>query len=422
MNNTNVEMTDIRTPDTQMAGAPAAHPHAVAGRHAMAHPHAAGLQPTGGGRPSYTKDDFAFSPFVLFYEVTRACDLACKHCRACAQPKPHAMQLSTHMAQMLLEEIASFPKPPLLVFTGGDPMKREDIFDLVSCAVDLRLTTAMTPSATPLVTRAAINQLKDAGLARLAVSMDGIDAATHDGFRGVAGSFDRTLEIMRNSREVGLPQQVNTTITPANVHQVDEMAEMLSKENIVLWSVFFLVPVGRGLAQDRITPMQYEEVFGKLWEHSKSKPYAIKTTEAPHYRRFVLNRSDNPQKEASGFAPGSIRRAPLGVVDGKGVMFVSHTGGIYPSGFMPLRCGHFPEESIIDVYQKSEWMMKLRDSDLLHGKCGVCEHRHSCGGSRARAYAVTGDPLGAEPDCVHVPTAWKAAAEGKTASTGIAAA
>jgi AdoMet-dependent heme synthase len=363
------------------------------------------------GPPAYTQDDFAHSPFVLFYEVTRACDLACKHCRACAQPIPHPNQLTTDRSRELVSQIARFPKPPVLIFTGGDPMKRSDIFELTEHAVSEGLQVAMTPSATPLMTRGAVARLKDAGLSRLALSLDSPDPETHDAFRGVVGSFDRTLEILGWAREIGLPIQVNTTITRRNVDQVDAMADTLSSLGIVLWSVFFLIPVGRGLAEERVPPEQYEKVFERLWVHARSRPYGIKTTEAHHYRRFVLQRQGDPQRQPGGGGPpGRIQRAPLGVNDGKGVIFVSHTGSVYPSGFMPLLCGRFPDESVIDVYQTSALLQSLRDGDRLKGKCGVCEYRRICGGSRARALAVTRDPLGAEPDCVYVPEAWKESA------------
>jgi len=365
--------------------------------------------------PSYTQEDFAHSPFVAFYEVTRACDLLCKHCRACAQPYRHPRELTAEQSRTLIEQFAAFPKPPVLVFTGGDPMKRPDIYDLVRHAVASGLQTAMTPSATPLVTPEAVRGLQEAGISRLALSLDGADAETHDVFRGVPGSFARTLEILADARSIGLPIQVNTTITRRNVHQVDAMAEFLASLGIVLWSVFFLIPVGRGLAEQRIAPEAYEAVFEKLWNHAQKQPYGIKTTEAHHYRRFVLQRQGDPQRqpERNGgmgrdstmppLRPSTIRRAPIGVNDGKGVMFVSHTGSVYPSGFMPILCGKFPRDSIVDVYQKSPLFQALRDGDRLKGKCGVCEYRHICGGSRARAYALTRDPLAAEPDCVYVP-------------------
>ncbi|MDV2494966.1 MAG: TIGR04053 family radical SAM/SPASM domain-containing protein [bacterium] len=353
----------------------------------------------------YGRVDFHRSPFLVFWEITQACDLVCKHCRACAQPDRHPEELTLPLCHKLIEQLASFPQRPILVLTGGDPMKRDDVFEVIRAGIDAGLTVTMTPSATPLVTPQAIEQLKAAGLSRLAVSIDGVDAATHDAIRGVPGSFHLALQIIREARAVGLPVQINTMVSRRNVEQVDAMAELIVDLDIMLWSVFFLVPVGRGTAEERIEPEQYEEGFERLWHHAQRKPYSIKTTEAHHYRRFVLQRGGNPQRGA-GEAAGHtdrIQRAPLGVSDGKGCMFVSHIGQIFPSGFLPIEAGRFPRDSIVDVYQNARIFKELRDPDGFGGKCGRCEFRHVCGGSRARAYAVTGDYLAAEPDCIYQP-------------------
>ncbi|MCC7349945.1 MAG: radical SAM protein [Phycisphaerales bacterium] len=350
-------------------------------------------------RLAYGEGDFAHSPLLVFYEVTRACNLLCVHCRADAQRKAHPLELRNSDARKLIDQLTTFPRPPLLVLTGGDPIKREDIFDLVRYASKKGLEVAMTPSATPLVTGEVIERLHDEGLHRFAVSLDGADAATHDGFRRVPGSFARTLAIIEKAIAVGLPVQINTTIAQHNVEQVERIAEVLERYEIVLWSVFFLVPTGRGLAGERLSGEQIEEVFGRLMAQSRRRRFAIKTTEAPHYRRFLIQqRKDRPQ-----MPPGAMRM--VGTNDGKGVMFVSHIGEIFPSGFLPVECGRFPKDSVVDVYQNSSLFKSLRDPDQLGGKCGVCDYRSMCGGSRARSYAMSGDPLAAEPDCVYVPQA-----------------
>lgn len=261
----------------------------------------------------------------------------------------------------------------------------------------------MTPSATPLLTRSALERLRDVGLSRLALSLDGVDAKTHDAFRGVPGSFDRTFEILSDARAVGLPLQVNTTITSTNLNQIDGIANLLASSGIVLWSVFFLVPVGRGALLARISPQEYEWAFERLCHHARHQPYAIKTTEAPHFRRFLLRHRAEVKETYEFLNRGQGSRAPLGINDGKGVMFIDHSGRVFPSGFLPIECGRFPDCSVVETYQSSDVFRKLRDPDQLNGKCGICEFRHACGGSRARAYAVTGDPLAPEPDCIYEP-------------------
>jgi radical SAM protein len=358
--------------------------------------------------PDYSTCDFGTSPLMFYYEVTLACDLVCKHCRASAQEKADPAELSTDQAKALMDQIAGFPRRPMLVMTGGDPLKRADLFPLIRHAVAAGLQVALTPSATPLATFEAFAQAREAGVRRLGISLDGADAATHDAFRGWPGSFDRTLEMLANARKLDLSVQLNTSITRRNVYQIDALAELLAGQGIAMWSVFFLVPVGRGAEEQRITPEQYEEVFERLWHHAQHQPYAVKTTEAPHYRRFVLERGGDPLAGPEGIADGAARRghrAPLGVGDGRGIMFVSHTGEIYPAGFLPLGCGRFPQNSVVDVYQKHPVFLALRNPDRFKGRCGICEYRQVCGGSRARAYAVTGDYLASEPDCVYIPRA-----------------
>ena len=375
------------------------------------------------GQSPYTRDDFAHSPLLVFYETTRACDLACRHCRADAQVRRHPGELTTLQARRLIAELTVFPRPPLLVFTGGDPLKRPDVFELVSHASELGLATAMTPSATPLVTPEAISRLKFSGLHRLAVSLDGATARTHDRFRRVRGSFVRTLEIVRAAHGCGLPVQVNTTLASHNLGELDAMAQVLAAlPGVVMWSVFFLVPTGRAAdpgAADvtRLSADETEAAFATLWRHARRQPYAVKTTEAPHYRRFVAQkvaalRRESPDPPGGPFVPGGrpgpAAAAPhfVGTNDGKGVVFVGHTGEIFPSGFLPIHCGRFPFDSVVQVYQKAALFRALRDPDRLGGKCGACEFRGVCGGSRARAFAVSGDPLGEEPDCAYVPRGW----------------
>jgi len=359
------------------------------------------------GRPNFDRD-----PFVVFWELTRACDLACEHCRACAQPNRHRNELTTEQARALIDDLAGFDRKPVLVVTGGDPMKREDVEEVVGYASERGLTPAMAASVTPLLTGEALGRLKAAGLRRLALSLDGADAATHDGVRRVAGSFDRTLEAAGAARAIDLPLQINTTVMTHNVDQLEAVADLVERTGAVLWAVFFLVPVGRGQASQRIAAEAYEAVFETLWQEAARRPFSIKTTEAHHWRRFVLQRKGDPQRGPGEAAAGSgrsgpVQRAPLGVSDGKGCLFISHTGQVFPSGFMPCEAGRFPRDSVVTTYRDDELFRRLRDPEQLKGKCGVCEYRKVCGGSRARAFALSGDEMAPEPDCVYRPKGWR---------------
>ncbi|QDU89805.1 Antilisterial bacteriocin subtilosin biosynthesis protein AlbA [Pirellulimonas nuda] len=358
-------------------------------------------------RPTHLRSRASFdhSPMLVFYELTRACDLVCLHCRACAQSRPDPRELSTQQSKRLIDELTRFPSPPMLVLTGGDPLKRRDIFQLIEHAVESGIEVSITPSATPLINRDSISRLRRAGISRMAISIDGADAATHDANRGVAGSFDRSLEALRIARQEGVQSQVNTTLTPANVGQIGAIAGLCDTLGIALWSVFFLIPVGRAAGMQRLDAQECEEAFGLLLQESRRRSYMVKTTEAPHYRRYVIQNASN---RGAPTAPRGF--IPAGVNDGKGVMFVSHTGEVFPTGFLPVRCGRFPADSLVEVYQRSPTFKTLRDPRQLRGKCGVCEFRNVCGGSRARAFGATGDMMAEEPDCVYIPPAYQGTA------------
>lgn len=351
---------------------------------------------------SYTLADTSHSPLLVFYEVTRACDLACAHCRAVAQPKPHRCELTTTQSLALVDDLASFPKPPMLVMTGGDPFLRVDLFTLIRYAADRGLSVSFSPSATPRVSPEALEEAYRSGVRRLSISIDGASADWHDRFRGLPGTFADGIHILEACRQIGLATQVNTTVMPGNADQLDGIARLVRAVGASMWSLFFLVPVGRAYHQERLSPEQYERVFAKLWRMAREEPFAIKTTEAPFYRRFVMQRMGNPLRPRPE-APPTPARAPLGINDGKGICFISHRGHIHPSGFLPINTGLFPERSVVDVYQSHDTFRALRDPDRLLGKCGRCGFKSICGGSRARAYAVYGDILAEEPDCPYQP-------------------
>jgi AdoMet-dependent heme synthase len=341
---------------------------------------------------------FDAAPLLVIWEVTQACDLACVHCRASAMPCRNPGELTTEEGFRLLGEVRSFGEP-LMIFTGGDPLKRPDIFELLSESVRLGLRTTITPSATPLLTRDAIAAIRRTGVSRMAVSLDGADEISHDGFRGVHGSFHRTLGALKEASNLGLETQVNTTVTRRNLSQLERIARIVADNGAKLWSVFFLVVTGRALLSDDLQAEEYESVFARLHAISLTAPFDIKTTEAQHYRRYLARL----REPGGNTTHASAIRRQIGVNDGKGLVFVSHTGDICPSGFLPLAAGNVRRDSLVEVYRNAPLFVTLRDDGRLEGKCGECEYRKICGGSRARAYAITGNYLAEDPRCVYQP-------------------
>jgi radical SAM protein len=397
--------------------------------------------------------NFDETPFLAIWEITQSCDLACKHCRAAAQPIPHPDELTNAEGKALIDQIAEM-HVPIFVFTGGDPMKRKDVFELIRYAADKGVQVALTPSATPLLTREAIFQLKEAGLVRLGISLDGSTPEIHDNFRGLPGAWARTIQDIEWANEAGIPIQVHSTISRHNANDLDNLCALFEKMSIVMWNVFFLVPVGRGQLGDLLSGEEFEQVFGKIYELSHRVNFQIKTTEAMHYRRYLLQHNleekrmghghrgaalkgqdfsraaKNPNRNEGALAP-EVKAAPTTSVayepgaptadaqtrtaswatrrvnDGKGFMFISHVGNVYPSGFLPIHAGNVRETPLAEIYRESPIFKSLRDTSKLEGKCGACEYKEICGGSRARAYAVTGDPLAQEPCCIYQPRNWK---------------
>src|SRR5882724_4617419 len=352
--------------------------------------------------------DLAQRPLVVIWETTQACDLSCFHCRACAQPKRNSLELTTDEAKKFIRDTVDLD-PPIFIFTGGDPLKRFDIYHLVEYAASQGLRPAMTPSATPLLTRTAIRELKRVGLSRLAVSLDGSRPDLHDTFRGVQGSYFRTLEAIHWANEAGLPIQINTCISKRNLHDLEPMAALLKQFRIVLWSAFFLVPTGRGQTADLPSAQEFENTFMTLNRLSEQVPFRIKTTEAQHYRRFIVQHRHLRGVTHPAHLPGEglEQGAPglLPINDGKGFVFVSHTGEVFPSGFLPTSAGNVRQQALKDIYRDAPILRSLRDSSNLKGKCHDCEFKDLCGGSRARAYAMTGDMFAEDPCCIYQPRA-----------------
>jgi radical SAM protein len=352
--------------------------------------------------------DFDDHPLIAIWETTQACDLVCRHCRACATPNLDPEELSTAEGKALLDSIHAMGTP-LCILTGGDPAKRADLVELVAYGTKIGLTMALTPSGTPLMTRALIAALKDAGLARMAVSVDGPNAEVHDAFRGVAGSFDESMRILRQARELGIETQINFTLSRSSIRAVDAMAALAKDAGVDMFVVFLVIPTGRATSLLTLKPREVEAALERLAEIAKDAPFQVKTTGAPHFRRVLLSAKakDVPIGLHRDVHDGVVR-GPRGITDGVGFLFVSHLGDIYPSGFLPLRAGNVRSHDLAAVYRDSPMFRRLRDADALGGKCGACPFRSACGGSRARAYAATGDFMAEDPACAYVPKGFTA--------------
>ncbi len=367
-------------------------------------------------------------PFLVIWEVTQACDLACLHCRASAIPAAHPLALTRPEGEKLLRDIADFGKPhPLVVFTGGDPFKREDLFDLIAYSRELGLHSGVSPSATPLLTLDNLRRAREAGATTVSLSLDAPRPQGHDRFRGVEGSYERTLQGCNWVREAGLKLQINTTVTRFNLEDLAELAALVYQQRVMTWSLFSLVPTGRAQQQHALTADEVEAVMHFLVDVSQYIP--LKTTEGHHFKRVLLMRQLLSQAgknwqgslqvdplygrlhsrwehhaEQLGAEPrAAARRRPLHLNSGQGFMFISHLGHVFPSGFLPVRAGSVRQQSLKEIYQDSPLFRSLREPRFFGGRCGRCEFRDLCGGSRSRAYAVSGDPLGEDPACAYQP-------------------
>ncbi len=354
--------------------------------------------------------DFNMAPFTIAWEVTRACAYACVHCRADAQHKRDPRELSTAEAKALIERLAAFGNHPILVFTGGDPMMRPDLFELIAYANECGLRCSLTPTATALPTKERLEKVREAGIRRIALSLDAPRPEIHDNFRQVPGSWQRTMDILHRAQEVGLSVQVNTTVSKHNVDILDEMIPFIQEVSAVQWSVFFLVPTGRAHIENMISPEQHEKVFNWLYDLSQSAPFDIKSTAAPMYRRVAIQRKRLEAKgkpvtfQGAGFQyADGLNRPTKGVNDGNGFLFISHIGEIQPSGFLPITAGDVRTADVVDIYRHSKLFTDLRDPEKIKGRCGICEFRDVCGGQRGRAYGITGDYLETDPACSYIP-------------------
>lgn len=376
-------------------------------------------------QPSYNLND---RPFMIIWETTYACDLACRHCRAEAIPEHDPLSLTFQQAKLLLEQVESFGRPrPIFIFTGGDPFKRTDLFDLLAYGKKLGLVMAVSPSGTPLLNEANLRKVQENGATAISLSIDGSNAERHDKFRGVPGSFDLTSQGWKSARKLGLKVQLNTTVSSYNLEDLPEIFRLVLDYGAMTWSVFFLVPVGRAKEDDEISPAEYEAVMHFLYDCSKY--ISAKTTEGHHYKRVVLQRAILDEKglvaedyfkfdpvyyrlkkSLASIVAGrnlepkeNIIRTPMHINAGNGFVFVSRRGEVFPSGFMPLSAGNVTDKSLVEIYRDAPLFKDLRDPSLIDGRCGLCEFVGICGGSRSRAFALTGNPLAEEPFCTYEP-------------------
>ena len=360
--------------------------------------------------------DYAQRPMLVFWEVTRACLLACAHCRASATPDALPGELGTEEGRRLIDQVAGFGRPyPILVLTGGDCLLRKDTFELVEYANSLGVPVAMSPSVTPMLTDEALHTMVECGVQAVSLSLAGATAATHDGVRGIPGHFDQTIPAIRALVAAGLKVQINTTVMRANVDELADIAALMAQTGVHIWEVFFLVHVGRGEATGAITPQEHEDVCHFLYDASHYG-YIVRTVEAPFFRRVVVQRREGLPAPADelyvrlheqlvahlGPERGRSSAHTASTRDGKGIVFVAYNGEVYPAGFLPLGLGSVREQPLADIYRDNPTLLRIRSMEF-GGRCGVCEYADLCGGSRARAYAATGDPLAEDPACPYVP-------------------
>jgi len=372
--------------------------------HLGGHPggHPAGI--TGVGAVRAEGYVYTLAPMLVYWETTLACGLACRHCRADAMAERNPLELTTEEGYRLLDDITTFGRPyPHVVFTGGDPLNRPDLHELVRAATERGIGASLAPAATPLLTQEVMESLREAGVQNISLSLDGSDPERHDGFRMVEGTFDKTLQAAKWARAAGLPIQVNTLVTDETLADLPAVYELLLGLDIMRWSLFMLITTGRGSGLREITPGESEKLNAWAFNLSRTAPFQVKTTEATHYRRLAIR-----QMEADGLAFEDILRTSVGrgfgIRDGNGIVFIGHDGTVNPSGFLPIPLGNVREASIVDLYRDHPVMRGLREPEAFRGRCGACEFTRVCGGSRARAYAWTGDPLESDPLCPYVPT------------------
>jgi radical SAM protein len=351
--------------------------------------------------------DYARTPLNIYWEVTQACALACRHCRAEAMPQAHPLELTHEEGLAFLRSIPEFGRPlPQLIFTGGDPLARQDLFPLIDEAHRLGIGVSITPAATEALTREMLERLKQHHVEGLGLSLDGSSAEKHDWIRGVPGTFEKTVRAMKWAQELEMPLQVNTLASAETAADIPAIYELLKPLGVARWSLFFLISVGRGKVLQPLSSKDAESLMSWIFETSRAAPFIVATTEAPSYRRVALERMRAEGRNAEQIKGSGVARG-FGIRDGHGIVFVSNQGDICPAGFLPLTAGNIRKDSLAAVYRESPVFQALHDPAQLEGRCGVCEYRALCGGSRARAFEATGNFLAADPLCDYEPKTLK---------------
>jgi radical SAM protein len=359
-----------------------------------------------GSRGQHLPRDYSQTPINAYWEVTRACALACRHCRAEASPNADPNQLTFDEGVALLRQIKDFGDPlPQLILTGGDPLNRPDLFELIDEARNLGIGVSITPATTPALTCGVLLRLKEHGVKGLGLSLDGSTAERHDSIRGASGAFEWANRAMRWAQELEMPLQVNTLVSAETAGDLPAIYELLKTYRVSRWSLFFLISVGRGKVLQPLTAMEAETLMGWIFETSRVAPFIVATTEAPSYRKIALGRMRSEGMSGREIEQSRSYRS-FGIRDGHGIVFVSHTGEICPAGFLPLVAGNVREDHLVTVYRDAPTFRQLHDPTQFQGHCGTCPHHMLCGGSRSRAFAATGSVLAEDPLCTHRPTSF----------------
>ena len=346
---------------------------------------------------------------MLFWETTVRCNLACAHCRRLESNAAGVADLTTSQGEALIDQLAELgrrqPQMPVLVFSGGEPLCRRDLFSLMDKARQHGIILALATNGTT-IGRAEAQRIRESGIARVSVSLDGATAEVHDRMRQIPGAFDKALEGIRHLHDAGVPFQINVTLTKQNVHQLDVVYDLAKSLGAVAVHIFMLVPVGCGqvLAEtDMLSPEQYEQILQDICALESRGEIQIKVTCGPHYER--VKRQLRIESQAANPQAASRKPQSRGCLAGLGVLFVSHRGDVYPCGYLPVNCGNILGKRLIEIWDQSEDLARMRDVTALEGKCGICEYRQVCGGCRARAFGMTGNYLGEEPFCAYDPRA-----------------